>query len=147
MRSIPIITPKFLHLEVAATADRPSVRMRVMHNQATGAYVPTSLELEHPRVAGHPDTDREDGPRRPPPRGSPQQAQRGERRAGPSRSVKTYFRGTTGRAVSEKARNEPSDEHLENAALVYRLARLVGDFPSRPSNASSFSTARKHSAG
>ena len=129
MPSPVITTPQFLHLNVPGTIDRPSVKIRVIHNESTGVYANASLTAEHPMVAITPTllskmrlgAIRRDALR----------AALGEENAELAKRapVKSFFKGTAGRAVAEKARLVPTAEHLENAALVYRLARLVGDYP------------------
>lgn len=124
-----ITTPQFLHLSVPATMERPSVRIRVIHNEQTGSYVNVSLAVEHHTVAVTPTrlakmrlgALRRDALRTALGEENGELAKRAP--------VKSFFKGTTGRAVSEKIRLAPTAEHLENAALIYRLARLVGDFP------------------
>lgn len=124
-----INTPQFLHLNVPGTLDRPSVKIRVIHDERKRSYVNASLAVEHPAVAVTPTllskmrlgTLRRDALRVALGEHNPELSGRAP--------VKSFFRGTTGRAVSEKARLEPAAEHLENAAVIYRLARLVGDYP------------------
>ena len=129
MPNLTITTPQFLHLNVQGTIDRPSVKIRVIHNERTGVYANASLTAEHPTVAITPTllskmklgALRRDALR----------VALGEQNTDLSTRapVKSFFKGTTGRAVAEKARVTPAAEHLENAAIVYRLARLVGDYP------------------
>ena len=124
-----ITTPQFLHLNVQGAIDRPNVAIRVMHDQKTRTYVNVSVSVESPMVAVTPTriakmrlgTLRRDALR----------AALGEANVELAKTapVKTFFKGTAGRPVAEKARLAPTAEHLENAALIYRLARLVGDFP------------------
>ncbi|MCI4659706.1 hypothetical protein [Cryobacterium zhongshanensis] len=124
-----INTPQFLHLNVQGTIDRPSVKIRVIHNDRAGVYTNASLTAEHPTVAITPTllskmrlgAIRRDALR----------VALGEQNAELSKRapVKSFFKGTAGRAVAEKARLAPTAEHLENTVLVYRLARLVGDYP------------------
>jgi hypothetical protein len=124
-----ITTPQFLHLNVQGTTDRPTVKIRVIHNARAGIYAAASLTAEHPVVAITPTrlskmklgALRRDALR----------AALGEENLELAKRapVKSFFKGTAGRAVAEKARLTPTTEHLENAALVYRLARLVGDYP------------------
>lgn len=126
-----INTPQFLHLTVKATPELPSVQMRVIHDARRGVYVPASIALEHPAVAVTPTllskmrlgAVRRDALRAALSEKNVELTQRA--------AVKSYFRGSTGRAVSEKVRLDPTDEHLETAALIHRLARLVGDFPAQ----------------
>lgn len=126
----PAITaPQFLHLNVQATTDRPAVKIRVIHDERKGIYTNGSLAVEHPVVAVTPTllgkmrlgSLRNDALR------IALCEQNGElvKRA----PVKSFFKGSNGRAVAEKVRLDPTVEHLENAAIVYRLARLVGDYP------------------
>lgn len=129
MSAPAIMTPQFLPLTVAATPERPSVTIRTMHDERNGVYVNHSLALEHPVVAVTPTllskmrlgALRRDALR----------AALGEQNSELAKRppVKSYFKGSAGRTVAEKARREPTAEHIENAALVYRLARLVGDYP------------------
>lgn len=124
-----ITTPQFLHLNVQGSVDRPAVALRVVHDEHKGVYTNASLSVEHPVVAITPT--RLSKMRLGSLRNTALRAALGEKNAelakrGP---VKSFFKGTAGRAVAEKARLEPTAEHLENAALIYRLARLVGDFP------------------
>lgn len=124
-----ITTPQFLHLNVQATADRPAVKIRVIHNERQGIYTNASLAVEHPVVAVTPTllgkmrlgSLRKDALR----------VALGEQNAELAKRapVKSFFKGSTGRSVAEKVRLEPTDEHLVNASVVYRLARLVGDYP------------------
>lgn len=126
-----ITTPQFLHLDVKATPELPSVKMRVIHDARRGIYAPASIALEHPMVPVTPTlltkmrlgTIRRDALRAALAEANSELSQRSV--------VRTYFKGSSGRPVSEKARETPSAEHLENAALIYLLARLVGDFPVR----------------
>lgn len=46
-------------------------------------------------------------------------------------AVKSYFRGTTGRAVSAKIAKNPDDLHLENAAIIFHIAAAIRDKPIR----------------
>lgn len=129
MPSPSINTPQFLHLDVRATPEVPSVKMRVIHDEGRGVYVPASISLEHPTVAVTPTllakmrlgAVRRDALRTELSEKNVELTQRA--------AVKSYFKGSTGRAVSDKVRLVPTEEHLENAAVIYRLARLVGDFP------------------
>lgn len=126
-----ISTPSLLNLSVQASQDRPSVKIRVTHDARRGVYVTSSLALEHPAVAVTPTLIgklRLGGVRRDALRAALSEANAELTGRAP---LKSYFRGSTGRAVSDKVREDPSAEHLENAALIYRLARLVGDFPIR----------------
>lgn len=129
MTTPPITTPQFLHLNVQATIDRPAVKIRVVHDERAGVYNNSALTVEHPVVAVTPTrlakmrlgSLRRDALR----------VALGEQNTELSKRapVKSFFKGSAGRAVSEKVRMEPTAEHLGNAAIVYRLARLVGDYP------------------
>jgi hypothetical protein len=129
MSTSVITTPQFLHLNVKATADRPSLTVRVIHDARNGIYTNGSLALEHPSVAVTPTllskmrlgTLRRDALRTALGEANPELSK--------IPAVKSFFKGSAGRAVAEKVRLDPTTEHLENAALIYRLARLVGDFP------------------
>lgn len=129
MPSPTITTPQFLHLDVKATPELPSVKMRVIHDSRRGVYVPASIALEHPIVAVTPTllskmrlgAVRRDALRVALGEKNTELTQRA--------AVKSYFKGSAGRAVSEKVRQDPTDEHIETTALIYTLARLVGDFP------------------
>lgn len=44
-------------------------------------------------------------------------------------SFKTYFRGTTGRAVAASSITKPGPDLLEQVALIHATARSIGDFP------------------
>jgi hypothetical protein len=126
-----IATPQFLHLNVQATPDRPSVKIRVIHDEHKGVYVNASLIVEHPLVAVTPTRlakMRLGAIRRDALREALGSANTELSKRAP---VKTFFKGTAGRTVAEKARLEPTNEHLENAALIHRLARLVGDYPTQ----------------
>lgn len=46
-------------------------------------------------------------------------------------AVKAFTKGTKGRAPSAKDILDPPAKHLEPAAIVFRLARIVGAFPVR----------------
>lgn len=129
MPSLTINAPQFLHLDVTATPERPSVKIRTIHDPRRGVYVTASLALDHPAVAITPTllakmrlgSIRRDALR----------AAIGTANAelNVHAAIKTYFKGTSGRAVAEKVRAEPSDAHLEIAAVIHRLARLIGDYP------------------
>jgi len=124
-----ITTPALLHLNVQATIDRPSVKIRAAHDARKGVYINTSLAVEHPTVAVTPTrlakmrlgSLRRDALRVALGEANDELAKRAP--------VKSFFKGSAGRAVAEKVRLEPTSEHLENTALIYTLARLVGDFP------------------
>lgn len=124
-----ITTPQFLHLNVQATLDRPAVKIRVVHDEHKGVYLNNTLTVEHPVVAVTPtllSTMRLGSLRR-----DALRTALGEHNAELSRRapVRSFFKGSAGRAVAEKVRRDPTAEHLENAAVVYRLARLTGDYP------------------
>ncbi|ROR76055.1 hypothetical protein SAMN06295974_3797 [Plantibacter flavus] len=124
-----ITTPPLLNLTVPATPDRPSVKIRVAHDSRRGVYTTNNLGIEHPVIAVTPTLlgkMRLGAVRRDALRSALSEAN--DELAGRA-PVKSYFRGSNGRAVSEKVRAEPTLEHLENLAIIYRLARLVGDFP------------------
>jgi len=129
MSAPAITTPQFLHLNVSATPERPSVRIRVIHDEKTGTYVNASVAVEHPVAAITPTllgkmrlgAVRRDALRSALGEQNAELAQRAP--------VKSFFKGSAGRAVAEKVRLDPTAEHQENAALIYRLARLVGDYP------------------
>lgn len=124
-----ITTPQFLHLTVNGTAERPAVTIRAVHKKALGCYVNASVSVEHPMLAVTPTRlakMRLGALRREALRTSLAEANPELSRLAP---VKSFFKGTTGRTVAERARLAPTNEHLENAALIYRLAKLVGDFP------------------
>lgn len=124
-----ITSPQFLHLNVPATVERPDVKIRVIHDERKGVYVNASIAVEHPMVAVTPTllsklklgSLRKDALRAALGELNVQLAARAP--------VKSFFKGTAGRAVAEKARLEPTAEHLENAVVIFRLARLVGDYP------------------
>jgi hypothetical protein len=127
---MPVITtPQFLHLNVPATIDRPAVKIRTIHDARKGVYTNASLAVDHPVVAITPTllsklklgTLRKDALR-----GALAEQNAELTKRAP---VKSFFKGTAGRAVAEKSRLEPTPEQLENAAVVFRLARLVGDYP------------------
>ncbi|MCY1718570.1 hypothetical protein OVA26_16660 [Microbacterium sp. SL62] len=124
-----INTPAFLKLTPTVPKGSPAVRINAMFDQRAGSYATANLTVESPVESITPTrlakmrlgALRRDALR----------LQLGEENAVLARRapVKSYFRGTPGRAVAEKARLEPTPEHLENAGLVYRLARIVGDYP------------------
>lgn len=124
-----ITTPAFLHLTAPAAPDRPAVNIRAVHERKTNTYVSASVSIEHPMVAVTPTriakmrlgTVRRDALRAALAEANTDLAK--------TPAVKSYFKGTNGRAVSEKVKVAPTGEHLEAAALVYRLAKIVGDFP------------------
>ena len=124
-----IITPQFLHLNVLATATVPDVKIHVIHDERRGVYVNASIAVEHPVVAVTPTllgklklgSLRKDALRSALAKHNIELSQRAP--------VKSFFKGTLGRAVAQKARLEPTIEHLTNTAVVFRLARLVGDYP------------------
>ena len=45
--------------------------------------------------------------------------------------VKTYFKGTQGRKVSQKVAGTPTRQHLEDAAVIFHLAASIRDMPVR----------------
>lgn len=47
------------------------------------------------------------------------------------RPVKTYFKGTHGRRVSAKIAENPTQAHLEDAAIIFHLAASIRDTPVR----------------
>lgn len=124
-----INTPPIVDLTIAATLERPAVTIKTILNATVGVYANAAVTVTHPVVAVTPTLIakmrlgalRRDALR------VALGAHNEELASRPA--VKSYFRGSTGRAVSEKARLDPSAEQLENAALIYRLARLAGDFP------------------
>lgn len=124
-----ITTPEFLHLNVQGSIDRPTLKVRVIHNESKGVYVNASISAEHPMVAVTATllSKMKLGALR----NTALRAALAEQNIELSKRapVKSFFKGTAGRAVAEKAHLDPTPEHLENAALVYRLARLVGDYP------------------
>lgn len=124
-----ITTPRFLTLTPRMNAGEPAVSIRVAHNERAGVYTNTAVSVEHPMVAVTPTkiAKLRIGSLR---RDALRAALAAENPAlSKTPAVKTFFKGTNGRAVSEKTRTNPSDEHLETAATIYRLALLVGDFP------------------
>lgn len=124
-----INTPRFLQLTPQAPAGSPAVSIRVALNERDGVYVNTAVTVEHPMVAVTSSKIaklrigalRRDALR------SALSEENGD--LAKTSAVKTFFKGTNGRAVSEKIRANPSTEHLESAVTVYRLAKYVGDFP------------------
>jgi hypothetical protein len=124
-----IITPQFLHLNVQATSDRPSVAIRVIHSPRTGTYANASVAIEHPMIAV--TTTRIAKLRLGTLRRDALRAALAEANVELSKipAVKSFFKGTNGRPVSERVHLNPTPENLANAALIYRLARLTGDFP------------------
>jgi hypothetical protein len=118
-----------VHLNVQGSIDRPTVKIRAIHNESKGVYANASLTAEHPVVAITSTllSKMKLGSLR----NTALRAALAEQNVELAKRapVKSYFKGTAGRAVAEKARLAPTDEHLENAALVYSLARLVGDYP------------------
>jgi len=124
-----IVTPQFLHLNVIATAETPDVKIRVIHDDRKAVYVNASLAVEHPVLAITPTllSKLKLGSLRK----TALRVALGEKNAELAKRapVKSYFKGTAGRAVAEKARLEPTAEHLENASIIFRLSRLVGDYP------------------
>ncbi|WP_311245338.1 MULTISPECIES: hypothetical protein [unclassified Microbacterium] len=129
MSSPTITAPSLLSLSVKGTAERPALSFRLSHDVKSGVYTTIHFTAEHPDVPITPTRlakMRIGSVRRDALRSalSEKNAELTGRAA-----VKSYFRGSAGRAVGEKIRLEPSDEHLETAGVIYRLARLVGDFP------------------
>jgi len=122
-------TPQILRLAIAATAERPSVNIRVILDEKSGRYVNASVAVEHPAIAVTPTLlgrMRLGQLRRDALRASLAE-QNPELLSQPA--LKSFFRGTSGRTVAEKIRVTPSVEHLQTVALIYHLARLTGDYP------------------
>lgn len=129
MSTPAITTPALLALSVKATTERPALTFRLSHDPRSGTYSTVHLAAEHLTVAITPTrlAKMRIGSLR---RDALRLALAEKNTALSSRpAVKSYFKGSVGRAVAEKARVEPTDEHLDSAAVIYRLARLVGDFP------------------
>ena len=124
-----ITTPQFLHLEVKATPERPAVHIRAVHDAHRGVYVTASLSLDHPVVAITPTllgkmrlgTIRKDALRAALADANVHLSEKAP--------IKTYFKGGNGRPVAERFRLSPTPEHLDTAATIHQLAKLVGDFP------------------
>lgn len=129
MTSSPIDAPLVLNLSVKGTPDRPGVAIRTMLKG--DRYINVSVLIEHPMVAVtgtriaklRLGTLRRDALR----------TALGESNAElqTTPALKTYFKGSNGRAVSEKIRAEPSLQVLDQVLTISKLARLVGDYPSQ----------------
>ncbi len=128
--SIPTVnTPQILHLSARATAEQPAVRIGTILDASRGVYVNASITVEHPAVPVTPTRlakMRLGGLRRDLLREALAKENPG---LTDNAAVKTYFKGTNGRPVAEKVRANPTFDHLQTAALIHRLARLVGDYP------------------
>jgi hypothetical protein len=125
---ITITTPSIVSATTTATQDEPAVTLRAMHNPHTDRYATMSILVEHPMVAVTPTLMR-----RLRLRDVKSQLLRQELAAANPElmaiaPLKTFLKGTAGRAVSTKDREAPSTERLEQTLAILRLARLTGDF-------------------
>lgn len=125
--SLNIKTPPVLN--ATAIGAFGAVSIKAMHEAKTGRYTTVSLGVENPMSPVTPT-----GIRR---------IRLGELRSNALRqellaqnpeltevpAIKTYFSGKTGRTAAKKTHLEPTDEQLETASAIFRLARLVGDYP------------------
>lgn len=126
-----IKTPQILRLAVKGSAERPSVDFRVILDETKGAYVNAGITVEHVAVPVTPTLLarmrlgqlRRDALR------ATLAEQNAELTSIPA--LKTYLKGSNGRAVAEKVRLNPTAEHLELVGTIHRLARLIGDYPSQ----------------
>ena len=126
---LAINTPQIVNGSVSGGLDAPNIAVKAMHDSRTGTYTSVSVEITHPMIPVTPTLIR-------------------RLRLGAVRSsiirqklmeanpelvkiaaLKSFFTGSTGRAVAQKSRLSPSAEQLDAASAVYRLARLAGDFP------------------
>lgn len=126
--TISITTPSILSATTVANSEDPAVTLRAMHNAQTDRYATMSVLVEHPMVAVTPTLMR-----RLRLRDIKSQLLRQElATANPDlmaiAPLKSFLKGTHGRAVSSKDREGPSTERLEQTLAILRLARLSGDF-------------------
>ncbi len=129
MSAPAIETPLMLQLNSQSSPKDPLVRMKAMFQPASQTYSIVSLVIEHPAQSITPTkianmrlgTLRRDALRQ----------SLGEHNIALQEHspVKSYFRGSQGRTVAEKSKLNPSAEQLIVASIVYRLAKIVGDFP------------------
>ena len=124
-----ITAPSLLQLTVKATTERPAANFRLSHNSRTGTYDTISVTVDHhmlPITSTRIVKMRLGALRREALRAALLEKNL-ELTSRPA--LKSYFKGSPGRAVADKVRIDHTIEHLETAGLVYRLARLTGDFP------------------
>lgn len=123
-----INTPQVIAATLPPRPDRPSVTVRMVLDARTGAYAPRSVLVEHPMVSVTPTlmARMRLGSVR---RALVREALERENPQLDAASVRSYLRDRDGRPVPAKEREAPSPARLEQAAVVLRLARLVGDYP------------------
>lgn len=124
-----ITTPSFLSVSVSPAPMGPTVRITASYSRHEAKYVASSITVEHPLEAVTGRTLRTTRLRALMVEGLREQLREANTELLDQAPVKTYFRGTRGRAVSEKTRLDPTLAQLVDAGTVYQLASSIGDFP------------------
>lgn len=128
---LQINTPQVVAHTVSGGFSDPSIEVRAMHDPAKGRYRVMSLQVEGPVVDVTATLVR---------KLRLGEVRRAAIRAGLAEAnpelmkilpVKSYLLGKEGRPVSAKDKTEPGRQRLEQAATVFHLALLAGDYPVR----------------
>lgn len=123
--------PSYMHIQIAGSLLDPSIEATASFHPTLRRYVNSSFQVDHPQLEISSTTIRKVPIHR--------QLSRAQRdilaEANPQlmnrAPVKSYFRGTTGRAVSKLNAHLPTDAQLENAAIIFHLAASIRDTPVR----------------
>ncbi len=128
----PIHTPDPLRIKEDSTdPNEPSTRVALAYSAQTGAYEAYDVHLDGPYAHIKGRTLRGTPLRQIVREKLPEALLEHNAHLATVPAVKTFFLGTTGRAVSKKSQRQPSTEQLQNAATVFTLARLTQNFPIR----------------
>lgn len=125
--SLDIKTPVVLN--TTATGEFGAISIKAMHDSRLEKYTTVSIGIENPMAAVTPTgirrirlgSIRSDALRKQLMEANPDLLD--------APAIKSYFAGTNGRAAAKKTHLSPSAEQLEVAATIFKLARLVGDYP------------------
>lgn len=124
-----INTPPFLVVTVPGDLETPSLDVTFSHDKAKRRYMPVSVKVENPMS---PFTVTAMKKMRVHNLAMPKlREELGTHNADllGHAPVKSYFKGSKGRAVAQKSHENPTDAQLTDAALVYSFAAAVRDFP------------------
>lgn len=122
-----IHTPAFLQLDIPGSRTSPSIEIKAIWQPYERRYTAGQVTFEHPAVPitstrlrkARLHTTMATALRTQLSEANPELLKRAP--------AKTFFKGTVGRTAGAKVAADPTDEHLVNAALVFNLAKAVGE--------------------
>lgn len=123
--------PPYMTISITGSLLDPAIDATASYDAALRRYTNTSFQMEHPQIEISSTAIRKVPIHR-----RISLAQRDILADANSQlmsrpPVKSYFKGTTGRAVSKANALVPTDSQLETAAVIFHLAAAIRDTPVR----------------